>query len=107
MDDYLATRVLEALQEAEPAHVARTDQLAGLWRDFYAARDLDLADPAIADASLRALTMTYGLLMAAHAAGDIDAAAWSAITEVLASGAAAVTVTRGDEPLAQDPLPMG
>lgn len=97
MDDVLGARVLEALADADSAALARTDQLAGLWRDFYAARGLDLAEPQIADSALRAMTMVYGLLMAGHSAGELDDAAWGVVTEVLASGAAAVTITRSVE----------
>ncbi|HEY9409296.1 MAG TPA: hypothetical protein VIQ30_22815 [Pseudonocardia sp.] len=92
--DPLAARISSALERADPGALARTDQLAGLWRDYFTARDLDLTDPDVADSALRAMTMIYGLLMAAHADGELDPDSWQVVNDVLASSSAAVSIAR-------------
>jgi hypothetical protein len=100
----LTSRVINVLSDAEPSALARTDQIAGLWRDFYATRELDLSKHEVGESAMRALTMIYGLLMAAHAAGEITDESWDVIAEVIAAGAAAVTVTRERENPGQQQL---
>lgn len=98
LPDPLTARIDAALRRADPGALARTDQLAQLWKDYYRARGLDLGDRMVAEGALRALTMVYGLLMAAHADGELGHDAWQVVNDVLASSAAAITVTRATIP---------
>lgn len=101
----LSDRVRGALSDAAPSAVARADQLAALWREFFAGRDLDLTDPVVNDAVQRALTMVYGLAAAARSTGEIDDLSWTAVSDIVASGTTAVVVLSRPAPSAEPTLP--
>ena len=90
----LANRVRQSLGDANPGALARVDQLAGTWRNYFLEYDLDLADEITSEATLRALTMTYGMMLAARSDGRIAPNSFAVFADIVAAGTAAIVVAR-------------
>lgn len=90
----LADRVKRGLGGANPGALARIDQLAVTWRNYFLEYDLNLADETTTEATLRALTMTYGMMLAAKSGGRVDPNSFAVFADIIAAGTAAIVVAR-------------
>lgn len=90
----LADRVKRGLGGANPGALARIDQLGVTWRNYFLEYDLDLADELTSGATVRALTMMYGLMLAAKSAGRVDPDSFVVFADIVAAGTAAIVVAR-------------